>query len=69
MENKFKNVKVYPAGTNFYKTVYYRYFNNESNNINDNIENNSEQQSIIYSFQPINNTFAKRLVFMYFSWD
>ena len=27
MENGFKNVLVYPAGTNFYKSVYYDYFN------------------------------------------
>jgi len=27
MENGFKNVKVYPAGTNLYKAVYYKYFN------------------------------------------
>jgi len=27
MENGFKNVLVYPAGTNFYKAVYYDYFN------------------------------------------
>lgn len=28
MENGFKNVMVYPAGTSFYKSVYYNYFNN-----------------------------------------
>jgi len=28
MENGFKNVSVYPAGTNFYKSMYYEYFNN-----------------------------------------
>ena len=27
MENGFKNVSVYPAGTNFYKSMYYDYFN------------------------------------------
>ncbi|MDF2677226.1 MAG: FAD-dependent pyridine nucleotide-disulfide oxidoreductase, partial [Bacillota bacterium] len=27
MGNGFKNVKVYPGGTNFYKSVYYKYFN------------------------------------------
>lgn len=27
MENGFTNVKVYPGGTNFYKAVYYNYFN------------------------------------------
>ena len=27
MENGFNNVMVYPAGTNFYKSVYYKYFN------------------------------------------
>lgn len=36
MENGFKNVLVYPAGTNFYRSVYYNYFNsieNEPNNM------------------------------------
>ncbi len=28
MENGFNNVEVYPAGTSFYKSVYYNYFNN-----------------------------------------
>lgn len=28
MENGFKNVKVYPAGTNFYKAIYHNYYNN-----------------------------------------
>ncbi|MEL7649936.1 MAG: FAD-dependent oxidoreductase [Sedimentibacter sp.] len=31
MENGFKNVSVYPAGTNFYKQVYYSFFNNINN--------------------------------------
>ena len=31
MENGFKNVMVYPAGTNFYKQIYYNYFNNIDN--------------------------------------
>ena len=36
MENGFNNVMVYPAGTNFYKSVYYKYFNDklESNETN-----------------------------------
>lgn len=34
MENGFNNVWVYPAGTSFYKSVYYNYFNkNDSNNL------------------------------------
>ncbi|MGD9569870.1 MAG: FAD-dependent oxidoreductase [Sedimentibacter sp.] len=32
MENGFNNVWVYPAGTNFYKSVYYNYFNSYDNN-------------------------------------
>ncbi|MFA9422496.1 MAG: FAD-dependent oxidoreductase, partial [Sedimentibacter sp.] len=32
MENGFKNVEVYPAGTNFYKSVYYDYFNKKDFN-------------------------------------
>jgi len=48
MENGFKNVKVYPAGTNFYKGVYYKYFNVSNPNININKDNN-EQPSINYS--------------------
>lgn len=31
MENGFNNVWVYPAGTNFYKSVYYNHFNNLDN--------------------------------------
>lgn len=31
MENGFKNILVYPAGTSFYKSVYYDYFNNSDN--------------------------------------
>ena len=34
MENGFKNVMVYPAGTNFYKSVYYKYFNDNEIDIN-----------------------------------
>lgn len=34
MENGFKNVMVYPAGTNFYKSVYYKYFNDNEIEIN-----------------------------------
>ncbi|WMJ78212.1 MULTISPECIES: FAD-dependent oxidoreductase [unclassified Sedimentibacter] len=45
MENGYKNVLVYPAGTNFYKAVYYDYFNklNGGNSISPekNIENSS----------------------------
>lgn len=39
MGNGFKNVYVYPAGTNFYKAVYYKYFN--SKNIDTSINLNS----------------------------
>lgn len=31
MENGFNNVSVYPAGTNFYKQVYYNFFNKTEN--------------------------------------
>lgn len=34
MENGFTNVSVYPAGTSFYKSVYYDYFNKNNNNNN-----------------------------------
>lgn len=34
MENGFKNVLVYPAGTNFLKSVFYKYFNSLNNNDN-----------------------------------
>lgn len=33
MENGFKNVKVYPGGTNFYKSVYYEYFNDTDSTV------------------------------------
>ena len=35
MENGFKNVLVYPAGTNFYKSMYYDYFNKSEKEDND----------------------------------
>jgi len=35
MENGFKNVQVYPAGTNFYKSVYYKHFNDDAHNSNE----------------------------------
>jgi NADPH-dependent 2,4-dienoyl-CoA reductase/sulfur reductase-like enzyme/peroxiredoxin family protein/TusA-related sulfurtransferase/rhodanese-related sulfurtransferase len=35
MENGFENVLVYPAGTNFYKSVYYNYFNETVRENND----------------------------------
>lgn len=35
MESGFKNVLVYPAGTNFYKSVYYNHFNDEMQNSNE----------------------------------
>lgn len=34
MENGFENVFVYPAGTNFYKSVYYNYYNRTENEPN-----------------------------------
>lgn len=53
MEKGFKNVMVYPAGTNFYKSIYYKYFNDnilESNepiegsiNIQENSRNNTDE--------------------------
>ncbi|QSX06288.1 FAD-dependent oxidoreductase [Sedimentibacter sp. zth1] len=43
MENGFKNVKVYPAGTNFYKAVYYNYFNSIEDNSNSINVSNSNQ--------------------------
>jgi CoA-disulfide reductase len=58
MENGFKNVKVYPAGTNFYKAVYYRHFNEVNNNMNAN-KDNSEQQTISYSANDILSTDIK----------
>ncbi|WP_326911006.1 FAD-dependent oxidoreductase [Sedimentibacter sp. MB31-C6] len=42
MENKFKNVEVYPAGTNFYREIYYEYFNNLNDN-NNNITESSKK--------------------------
>ncbi len=41
MENGFSNVFVYPAGTNFYKSVYYDYFN-QLNGINNTPRMNEE---------------------------
>ncbi len=58
MENGFKNVKVYPAGTNFYKAVYYKYFN--SLTPDQNISNGSnKQQTINYSADDISSTDIK----------
>jgi CoA-disulfide reductase len=58
MENGFKNVKVYPAGTNFYKAVYYKYFN--SLNSDQNISNgNNQQQTINYSADDVSSTNIK----------
>lgn len=54
MENGFKNVKVYPAGTNFYKSVYYNYFNENNND-----SNNDEQQTLNYTLNDIKSTDVK----------
>ena len=54
MENGFKNVKVYPAGTNFYKSVYYNYFNENNND-----SNNNEQQTLNYAINDIKSTDVK----------
>lgn len=35
MENGFNNVIVYPAGTNFYKSVYYKYFNDNNTTLHE----------------------------------
>lgn len=46
MESGFTDVMVYPAGTNFYKSVYYNYFNNADNDSNSTISNiNSVENS------------------------
>lgn len=58
MENGFKNVKVYPAGTNFYKAVYYKYFNAQTPS--QDIGNSSnEQQTVNYSDNNISSTEIK----------
>lgn len=44
MENGFKNVMVYPAGTNFYKSVYYKYFNDNEIEINETIGRSIDMQ-------------------------
>ena len=58
MENGFKNVMVYPAGTNFYKSVYYKYFNDDTQNsyeqtgtINTNNLNSNAEEEIKASIQ------------------
>jgi len=58
MENGFKNVKVYPAGTNFYKAVYYRYFNHLTPDQNIGNDGN-EQQTINYTAENISNNDIK----------
>nr|WP_312579474.1 CoA-disulfide reductase [Sedimentibacter sp.] len=58
MENGFKNVKVYPAGTNFYRAVYYKYFNSLASK--QNISNNgNQQQTINYSSDDVSSTDIK----------
>lgn len=62
MENGFKNVKVYPAGTKFYKSVYYKYLNDENKeNIDiDTDENNkNEQEAVKHSSNDISSTDIK----------
>jgi CoA-disulfide reductase len=58
MENGFKNVKVYPAGTNFYKAVYYKYFNAQTpgQDIGQSI---NVQQTVNYSDDNISSTDIK----------
>lgn len=58
MENGFKNVKVYPAGTNFYKAVYYKYFNAQtpSQDIDQSI---NVKQTVNYSDDNISSTDIK----------
>lgn len=58
MENGFENVKVYPAGTNFYKAVYYKYFNSLISDQNMNNGGN-QQQTINYSDNDISSTNIK----------
>jgi CoA-disulfide reductase len=58
MENGFKNVKVYPAGTNFYKAVYYKYFNAQTP-VQDLGNSSNEQQTVSYSDNDISSTEIK----------
>ncbi|MBP1926473.1 CoA-disulfide reductase [Sedimentibacter acidaminivorans] len=58
MENGFKNVKVYPAGTNFYKAVYYKYFNAQTPG-QDLGNSSNEQQTANYSDNDISSTEIK----------
>lgn len=45
MENGFKNVKVYPAGTSLYKAVNYDYYNNQNDNsLNDTFINGKSKK-------------------------
>ncbi|MDD4779383.1 MAG: FAD-dependent oxidoreductase [Tissierellia bacterium] len=45
MENGFKNVKVYPAGTSLYKAVNYDYYNNQNDNsLNDTFINEKSKK-------------------------
>jgi len=57
MENGFKNVKVYPAGTNFYKSVYYNYFNENNDDKKNN--DNKEPQTLNYTLNDIKSTDVK----------
>lgn len=61
MENGFKNVKVYPAGTNFYKAVYYKYFN--ALYPNSDIGNvGNQQQTVNYSANDISSSDIKATI-------
>lgn len=61
MENGFTNVKVYPAGTNFYKAVYYKYFN--ALNPNSDIGNvGNQQQTVNYSANDISSSDIKATI-------
>lgn len=44
-ENGFKNVLVYPAGTNFYKSVYYKHFNDDMQNSNESADTTNTNNS------------------------
>lgn len=44
-ENGFENVWVYPAGTGFYRSVFYHHFNDESSALDITIENHAEDTS------------------------
>lgn len=54
MENGFNNVMVYPAGTNFYKSVYYKYFN-------DNIQKSNEPTDSVDTKKDLNTNAADKI--------